>query len=618
MLAAVFLTAPAVAQTPAAPKPVKEGIDTTFDIGLGAVFVDIDGSREKFRTERDLRPGFNVSNVRLELRPVEGATSFFNSAVLTAFGIGDSSPYQRAMFRIQKAKLYDFDASYRKYNMYFGLPDFAFGLHSEDSVGRSMRFALKLLPDRKVSFRTSYRRNQLYGTRFSSQNLILDTYPVYYPRRLASDDFGGGVVLQAKTASLSVDQHWVRFRDDQQLFATGATGVAGNVLESGQRDLPARISNPVSTVVGRFEPNQRYDVVARYMYSGADLDITRYEDLLNLLGSGRVPVRQIISGSGVSTKPAYNASLGQTLDITDRLAFHHRFFYDHYSITGVMDIVGVLDGPTEFPFELSDGTSTNYSWAFNEAELNYDLTRTVSVLGRYSYGDRHMRFGAMDTPERRVVTITHAGGGCVSWIPSAQGRLSAEVEKGVASQVFNRIEPLDFLRWKLRGQFRPTPKLTLTANLFVEDNSTDVPDVNRDLDNRQLGIQAVQLIGRQAVVSGGYNYLRIRSSTDIVFYLLDQLTRGKSDYETDMHLAHFLVQVPVAERLELRLGYNYLKDAGATYPLRMHLPRAGFTVWLARNAGIEADWQHYSYNEQLGSILDYRANALAVGLRFRK
>ena len=173
------------------------------------------------------------------------------------------------------------------------------------------------------------------------------------------------------------------------------------------------------------------------------------------------------------------------------------------------------------------------------------------------------------------------------------------------------------MRWKLRGQYRATPKLTLTANLFVEDNSTDVPDVNRDLDNRQLGIQAVQLLGRQTVVSGGYNYLRIRSSTDIVFHLLDQLTQGTSDYETDMHLAHFLVQVPVNERLELRLGYNYLKDAGATYPLRMHLPRAGFTVWLVRNVGFEADWQHYSYNEQLGSLLDYRANALAVGLRFR-
>ena len=429
MWAAVVLAAQTAAQTPAGPKPVKEGIETVFDAGLGAVFVDIDGSRAKFQTERNLRPGFNLSSMRLEMRPVEGDTSFFNSAVLTAFGIGDSNPYQRAIFRIQKAKLYDFDGSYRKYNMFFGLPDFALGLHSEDSVGRSMRFALKLLPDRKVSFRTSYRRNQLYGTRFTSQNLVLDTYPVYYPRRLSSDDFGGGVAFQTKTASLQLDQRFVRFKDDQQLFATGATGIAGNVLDSGQRDLPTRISNPVSTVLGRFEPNGRYDLVARYMYSGADLDITRYEDLLNLLGSGRVPVRQIISGSGVSTKPAYNASLGQTLDITERLAFHHRFSYQHYSITGVMDIFGVLRGPTEFPFEFSDGTSTSYSWAFNEAELTYDLTRSFMLLGRYSYGDRHMRFGAMDTPEKRVVTITHAGGGGVSWIPSAAGRLSAEVEK---------------------------------------------------------------------------------------------------------------------------------------------------------------------------------------------
>ena len=160
--------------------------------------------------------------------------------------------------------------------------------------------------------------------------------------------------------------------------------------------------------------------------------------------------------------------------------------------------------------------------------------------------------------------------------------------------------------------------MTLTGNVFIEDNATENPGVNRDLDNRQVAIQAVQLIGRQMILSGGYNYLRIRSSTDIVFYLLDQLTNGQSIYETDTHLAHFLVQFPFRERVEVRVGYNFLKDAGVTYPLLMHLPRAGFTVWFLKNVAFEADWQHFSYNERLSSILDYRANALAMGLRFRK
>ena len=414
------------------------------------MFVDVDGSEAKFRTERDLRPGFNVGNLRMELRPLEGTTTFFNSAVLTAFGIGDSSPYQRASFRMQKTRLYDFDASYRKYNMFFGLPDFALGLHSEDSVGRAFRFGLKLLPDRTVSFRTLYRRNQLYGTRFMSQNTGLDTYPVSYPRRLASDEFGGGILLRSKLASLSFDQHFVRFRDDQQLIAIGGMGVDGNQLESGQRNVPTRISNPVSTVFGRLKPSQRYDIVGRYMYSGADLDLTRYEDLLNRLGTARLPVRQIISGSGVSEKPTHNGSLGQTFDITDRLRFDHRFFYHTYTITGLLDTVGVLrlsnpsGGQTDSPFEFSGGTFTKYAWGLNEAELSYDLGRTVTLLGRYTYGDRHMTFGGTDTSQRRVVTITHSGGGGISWIPSAQGRLNAEVEKGVASQVFNRVEPLIF------------------------------------------------------------------------------------------------------------------------------------------------------------------------------
>jgi hypothetical protein len=47
--------------------------------------------------------------------------------------------------------------------------------------------------------------------------------------------------------------------------------------------------------------------------------------------------RQIISSTGVSEKPAHHASIGQTLDITRRLTFYHRFLYDSHSITGFLD-----------------------------------------------------------------------------------------------------------------------------------------------------------------------------------------------------------------------------------------------------------------------------------------
>lgn len=614
----------AAAQTSGSQATPPGEVATTFELTAGGVFVDVDGNKDKFRTDRNVRPGFNTTNLYLDLRPVKGTETFFDFLTLSAFGIGDSSPYQRADFRAAKRKQYDLKAGYRKYNYFFGLPEFAFGWHAEDSVGRTANASLDIFPDRKASFVVGYRRHQLFGTRFTSQYLGLDTFPVSYPRRLSSDEVFGGLRLKGRTASLHVDQSYIRFKDDQQLFPNGdlSAGPRGVTLADGQRDIPARISNPISRVMGRFQPSRRYDITGRYLYSGADLDISRFENLLFLIGQGQFPARQIVSSTGVSEKPSHNLGINQSLDITDRLTFRHRFVYETYTLTGLLDTTGVLSliggggESIDSPFATSGGTVTNYTLGRNEAELEFAVTPSVSLVGGHLYSDRHLAFGDVDANPRPVVTITNAGFGGFVWRPGLKGRLRAEFEKGVATEAFTRIDPLAYQRWKLRGEARPTSRLTVSANAILDDNANDTAGVNYDLDNRQVGVQAVYVPSDRLTLSGGYNYSRIRTSTEIVFFVLSELTQGTSFYETDLHVAHALVQVPIKERLDLRAGYEYVKDSGTTFPLKMHTPRAGFSLMLHKHLYLEADWRHYSYNERSFSIRDYRANVLAVGLRF--
>lgn len=613
-----------VSSAPAVPGPQ---IESDFDLTVGGVFVDVGGSSQKFRTERNVRSGFNIGSLNLNLRPIKGTKTFFDFLTLSAAGVGDSSPYQRGDLRAAKRRLYDLKVGYRKYNYFFGLPEFAMGWHPEDSVGRSSNVSLKLLPDRTVSFLAGYRRHQLYGTRFTSQALLLDTYPVSYPRRLSSDEYRGGVQLKTRRISLLFDQSFLRYKDDQQLLPNGdaSVGLRGNLLAGGARNVPSRMTTPVTRVLGRYQPNRRYEVTGRYIYSGADLKIGRYENLLNRVGLGRFPVRQIISSSGISEKPTHNAAFAQSLDITERLTFHQRFLYDTYTLTGFLDTTGVLslinearNQQIDLPFSETGGTITEYKYARNEAELDYELTPSVSLVGGHAYSDRHLGFGDRGISPRTVVTITNAGIGGLVWRPGAKGRIRAEVEKGTASEAFNRIDPLSYLRWKLRGQYRPTARLTVSGSAVIDDNSNNTEAVRYDLDNRQLGVQAVYVASSRLLLSGGYNYLRIRTSTDIVFYALSELTGGLSLYETNTHLAHLQAQFPIGKRLDVHAGYEYIKDTGATFPLRMHVPRVGFSLRLHPNVSLEADWRYYSYDERRFSIRDYRANVVAVGLKFTR
>ncbi|MCP5116495.1 MAG: hypothetical protein GY953_37175, partial [bacterium] len=343
----------------------------------------------------------------------------------------------------------------------------------------------------------------------------------------------------------------------------------------------------------------------------------------NRFGAARVPVHQLITSSGTREKPSHNANVAQSVDITPRLSLHHRFADDTYQLTGFLDATGVLQfinessgAQLELPIDEEGGTITDYLLARNEAELEYSVTRAISLFGAYRYSDRHLAFGDTGANPRPIVTITHAGGGGFLFRPSREGRVRAEIEKGTASRTFNRIDPLSFLRWKINGQLRPTSKLTVSANAVLEDNRNDTPGVNHDLDNRQVGVNAVFVPSNRLFVSGGYNYLRIRTTTDIVFYALSRHTEGQSLYETNTHVVHALVQAPVGGRVNLRAGYELVRDTGATYPLRMHVPRAGVSVRLHRNVHFDADWRYYSYNERMFVIRDYKANAVRLGLRF--
>ncbi len=78
---AVFFSSGA-AQTP---DPGDE-IETKFELGAGGVIVDVDGSEDKFRTERNIRSGFNTKNLYLDLRPAGETETFFDFLTLSAVG----------------------------------------------------------------------------------------------------------------------------------------------------------------------------------------------------------------------------------------------------------------------------------------------------------------------------------------------------------------------------------------------------------------------------------------------------------------------------------------------------------------------------------------------------
>ncbi|MBI4877562.1 MAG: hypothetical protein HY822_23270 [Acidobacteria bacterium] len=609
-LLALFTTAGCAQDAQPAPP-----YETRFEIGVGGVWVGTHGSQAKFLSDRYLRSGWNASSVSFDLRPAEAARPRFDFLTFSATNLGDAMPYQGAQFRVAKRKLYDFQADYRKSNLFFDLPSFALGLHPSNSVNRNGGARLKLFGDRTLSFHAGYRRNQHYGTFFSTRDVLLDTFQTSTPKRATSDQYSGGLNLKTRPLVLAFDQHYVFYRDDTQVLPNplNPIGFNGNRFNGGGRDTPVRISMPVSTLAARYHPVERFEVSGRYRYSGAQLNVNRFDNLTLGLGSGNLPLRQLISSSGTGDRPAHMAGTTLTVDLTPRLSFHQRTLVDRYSLTGFLDTFGVLQSAANtrlpgFDIEEHVGGRVDLSQVRNEFDLEAELAKGLNLLAGYRYNHRDLAIGA----GRGLTTRTHSGLASLGWAPVSKLRLRAEVERSGADTAFDRIEPLSSLRWKLRAEFRPTQKISFLASTTQSENRNDTSGIRLDLNDRQWSGQVVVLPGAGVQLSGGYNYARLHSSTDVAFLWFATLTNSASIYQTDTHVLHWDGLFPIAGRATLRLGYNLVKDIGLSYPFSMHVPRAGISVKLSRIVWFETDWQHFAYRRTYG------ANVLSTGLRFTR
>jgi hypothetical protein len=534
-----------------------------------------------------------------------------------------------------KRKLYDLDAGYWRNSYFFDLPSLALGLHPENSVARRWSVNLKVFPDRKAGFRLGYRRNQQFGTAFTTESLLLDTFQFSSPRRLASDEFSGGVFFNLRPFSLLIDQSFIRFRDDRQLLPNdlNPVGLNGSRLEDGLRDAPARIATPTTRAVARYDAGGRFDLTARYLYSNGDFKLNRFDNLLYRLGSSGLPLRQIISSTGVSDKPTHFFDVSETVELAPRLVLHHFLHYDTYTLTGFLDVFGVLEPvrsqgaqPPGLPIEGRGGTVTDYQLFRNQFDVELSLHRALSLIGTWRYSDRHVAFGShlagpggsVATPAP-LVTTKHSGGGGVAFVPNERARFRAEIEKGTASSSFTRIEPLSTLRTKVQAELKPVTKLSVSGGFVIADNKNEPGGTlgRYDLNDRQVTAQVSYAASDRLVFSGGYNFYQLHSATDIVIATLSRLAPAVSLYQTDTHLVYGEVQAPAGPRLTLRLGYQFLKDTGATFPLRQHMPRAGLALAVSKNVAVEGHWQHWSYNERDFLWQDYRANMINAFLRFR-
>jgi hypothetical protein len=133
-------------------------------------------------------------------------------------------------------------------------------------------------------------------------------------------------------------------------------------------------------------------------------------------------------------------------------------------------------------------------------------------------------------------------------------------------------------------------------------------------------------------VDGGYDYHDLYATGNILYTLnvggTNQRISGRSLFYARINSLYLNTRFGMTNRLDLMMYYYYIMDRSIpsvslgtndnanALPLRRHNPEARLAYRFTNHITGNLSYRHYSYNERLFSVQDYRANILTSSLRF--
>ena len=244
---------------------------------FGYRWTDVNGSREKFLSDVNIREGLRLFNYSLDSRSVTGAGSLYDFMHAEASGVG-GDPQQTLALRMDKKRAYKFDASVRRLYYFRYLPNFSMNSHNIDTRQQVSDFSLKLFPQRKVRVNLGYDRAMQTGfsqlTTYTNSDVFVDPGN----RRWESNNYRLGIDATHRGWDFFAEQMYRTYKWDTSYAWPG--GVNPGVV--GPNDLstitfftrPEATRSHGSVTRGSLAGSlaKRIHLVARGMYSEERMD----------------------------------------------------------------------------------------------------------------------------------------------------------------------------------------------------------------------------------------------------------------------------------------------------------------------------------------------------------
>lgn len=624
------------------------GYNITQSFETGYRWSLIDGSLEKYRSDVNFRNGVRLLGTQLGVHSLDGHGRFFDELLLNTTGLGND-PYESAVLRVGRNRLYRYDMTWR-YNEYYnaGLP-VAGGLHLADTGRRLQDHDIVLLPQSRVQFRAGYSRNTETGPALSTAQEFAANgfaFPVFTNVRREWNEYRLGVDVEASGFRFSVLRRWDFFKDDTPFSSGGAVteGPAGavTVLDRFSSSQPVHGSSPgwVGNLTGR---RRLWAANARIVYVSGSRNFALNEFAFGATQLGPASRQVLVSGN--ARRPALSGDLALSLFPSSRLTVTNNTAIRSHRIDGDSAYSEVASG-------LNLGTTVSFRYlgirtVANETALDYRAADWLGLFAAYRYSDRLVRTvegsalaalpGSASSDTYSVTNILHSVTAGVRLRPWQPFTLRIEGEAGRANHPLTPQSERDYHTLNGRADYRKkNVQLYAAYRQFYRLNSPAALSLSTS-HSRDATAGASWTPNGWFFLDASYIRMHLDAVTPLAFFAgvnRPQLQTGYSSfYESNTHSGNLGTRVEIHRRVDVYLGYSVVRDTGdgratvapagatdpaaallasvQTFPLSYHSPLARVSLRITPKLRWNAGWQFYRYSEQfhlLGFDQNYRAH----------
>jgi len=608
---------------------------------LGYRYALVGGDAQKYESDVNFGNGLRLLSSFLTVNSRNGAGKWFDEIVLTTQGLRND-PYESAVLRIQKNRLYRYDLHWRE-NAYFdpGLAT-AEGLHLQNLTDRIQDHDLTLFPGRHIQFKAGFSANSEDGPALSTANLfegeLGDVFTLFSNVKRRYRTYRVGADFDFFGMRLSVLRRWEFFDDYTPYGAGPQTGLNPTditTLGSFNRIEPLRGTFP-GWLVNLAVERRRFMVNGRFSYAEGRGNFILDE---SAVGTGLAGTEnRLVFAAGTGERPVGTGDLNVSYFPTGRITITNSFSASDSRVSGnnyyeELDLANLTSSLVNFQF-------LGMRLLTNSTDLHFHVSRNLDLFAGFRYADRQIRSIESTSPAGVPFSNTlytqydrvHAGVAGLNWRIIEPLRLHLSTEIGRNDNPFFPVSEKNYQALDGRLEFRRS-SVTASAGYKEYYNNNPVALSSYNSHSRTYFANASWAARSWLALDGSYTRLHLDSAGGIAFFAaapVSTLESGESIYISNIHAVNAGVRISAGKRADFYVGYALTRDTGdgragleptgtvnallynvQTYPLTYESPLARISVPISKKIRWNAGYQYYGYHEVFGlySILqNYRAH----------